>query len=87
MISPENVNPGNFKVIKIIFDNGDFSIAYGIWENKHKAIAMRWNGEADAKDVGYPKAFGNPMWFIVHDDLKNAILKAIIEKDSSLLLQ
>jgi hypothetical protein len=85
MPKPESVNPGNFRVKKILFDNGKFSVAYGIWEDDDKVIAMRWNGDDD-KDKGYPKTFGHPMWFIVHDDLKNMIIKGLIEKDYSVLL-
>ncbi|MDM8568533.1 hypothetical protein QUF50_03270 [Thiotrichales bacterium HSG1] len=86
MPKPTDVNPGNFKVKKVLFDNGSFSVAYGIWKNKNKVIAMRWNG-SDEEDKGYPKTFGNPMWFIVHDDLKNMIIKGVIDKNPSILLE
>jgi len=84
MPKPENVNPSNFKVIKVLFNNGSFSIAYGIWEKKEKVLAMRWNGD-EKEDKGYPKTFGNPMWFIIHNDLKDIIIKGLIEKDSTLI--
>ncbi len=86
MPKPENVNPGNFKVKKILFNNDSFSVAYGVWENKTNVIAMRWNGN-DEKDQGYPKTFGHPMWFIVHDDLKNMIIKGLIDENPSILLE
>ena len=44
-MNPENVNPNNFSVIHILFNNDDFSIAYGTWEDDNNYIAMRWNGE------------------------------------------
>ena len=84
MPQPQDVNPGNFKVEKVLFDNGNFSVAYGIWEKKDKVIAMRWNGEND--DKGYPKTFGHPMWFIVDNDLKSMIIKGLIDMDPSFLL-
>jgi hypothetical protein len=34
MPQPQDVNPGNFKVKKVLFDNNDFSVAYGIWDGK-----------------------------------------------------
>lgn len=78
-MKPENVNPSNFKVDRILFNNGSFSIALGIWESGSKVLAMRWNGDiADEEDKGYPKTFGNPMWFILDDEIKLPILKSII---------
>ncbi len=81
-MKPENVNPGNFEVIKIIFDNDEFAIAYGIFEEGENCIAMRWNGDGE-DDKGYPKTFGNPMWFIVHQDLMKLLLKGLLGEDNS----
>ncbi|WP_016775644.1 hypothetical protein [Anaerophaga thermohalophila] len=77
-MKPENVNPSNFKVESVLFDNGDFSIAYGKWENDKNRIAMRWNGNED--DPGYPKLFKNPVWFLIDDALKVPFIKSLIEK-------
>lgn len=85
MPKPEDVNPKNFQVEKKLFDNDSFSVAYGTWKDKDKRIAMRWNGDIQ-EDKGYPKTFGNPVWFIIHDDLKNIIIKGLAEKDYSVLL-
>ncbi len=57
-MKPENVNPKNFKVENIVYDNEYFFIAYGIWEEGNRHLVMRWNGESD--DPGYPKLF-NPL--------------------------
>lgn len=62
-MNPDKVNPGNFQVKGILYNNQDFSVAYGYWEKNELRVAMRWNGQGE--DVGYPKTFGNPMWFIV----------------------
>lgn len=78
-MKPENVNPKNFKVLNVLYDDSEFSLAYGLWDGRHKVIAMRWNGEGD-DDAGYPKTFGNPMWFIVSDDIKIPILKSLINE-------
>ncbi|PKP43595.1 MAG: hypothetical protein CVT96_04850 [Bacteroidetes bacterium HGW-Bacteroidetes-13] len=78
-MKPENVNPQNFELIKIIFDNDEFSIAYGIFEKGDKCLGMRWNGNiTDNDDKGYPKVFKNPMWFIIHNDLKKPFLKSLL---------
>ncbi len=61
-MKPENVNPKNFKVIDVVYNHKDFSVAYGKWtDNGKKRLAMRWNG--GDKDKGYPSVFDNPMWF------------------------
>jgi len=75
-MKPENVKSSKFKVISILFDNDNFSIAYGIWEDDVKTIAMRWNGEDD--EVGFPQSFGNPVWFILEKQLQLPLLKSII---------
>ena len=75
-MKPEDVNPKNFSVEKIIYDNTEFSIAYGKFKDGDNCIAMRWNGNINEK--GYPKTFGNPMWFIIDNRLKHMILKALI---------
>ena len=80
-MKPENVNPSNFKVESVLFDNEDFSIAYGKWEGKQNSIAMRWNGYGD--DPGYPKLFSNPVWFLISDDLKIPIIKSLLQLESS----
>lgn len=78
-MKPENVNPKNFELIELIFDNDEFSIAYGIFENGGKCLGMRWNGDiTNNDDKGYPKVFKNPMWFIIHNDLKKTFIKSIL---------
>lgn len=86
MPKPQDVRPNNFTLKKVLFDNGGFSVACGVWEGNPNTLVMRWNGD-DGDDKGYPKTFGNPMWFVVHDDLKSAIIKGIAEVDPSFLLE
>ncbi len=80
-MKPENVNPGNFKVEKVLYNDNDFSVAYGIWDGGEKRIGLRWNG--DDKDAGYPKTFGNPMWFIFTENLNIDFLKSILNNKNS----
>ena len=81
-MKPELVKPGNFELVEIVYNNGEFSIAYGRFYGGEMCIAVRWNGEDDA-DAGYPKTFGNPMWMIVHNDLKIPFLKSIFGNEFS----
>lgn len=76
-MNPENVNPKKYKVIEIIYENDEFAIAYGQFENGENCLAMRWNG-IDETDKGFPNSFGNPTWFIVDNKLKMSILKSLI---------
>jgi hypothetical protein len=67
-MQPENVKPFRFHVHTIIYNNGEFSVAYGIWEDDgSKRLAMRWNGEPE-EHVGYPSQGGNPLWFQLPND-------------------
>jgi len=84
MPNPIDVNPNNYKVKKILFDNGEFAIAIGRWFDTENTLAMRWNGD-DNNDKGYPKTFGNPMWFIIHNDLKQSIIQSLMINDEKLI--
>jgi len=84
MPKPNEVNPSNYEVKNILFDNGEFSIVIGTWEKTEKnVLAMRWNG--DNEDKGYPKTFGHPVWFIIHDELKQPIIASLMNNDSQLV--
>ena len=69
---PEDVNPSNFKVEKIIYNKDNFSIAIGEWrEDNSTRFAMRWN---EGKTIaGYPSYAGNPMWFQLPKELTDII--------------
>ena len=76
-MKPSEVNPRNFKVKYILFENPDFSIAYGNWNNEQYCLAMRWNGYEN--DSGYPKTFGHPMWFIIPKSMTFVLAKSLLE--------
>ena len=81
-MKPEKVNPSNFKLIEVLYNNGEFSIAYGIYDGgKEPVIAMRWNGKNE-KSLGFPymgdRKTGAPVWFVIPDMLKITILRSII---------
>ena len=75
MPQPSEVNPRNFEVIEIIYNLNGFSVAWGVWEDGSHRLAMRWNGEGE--DRGYPKTFGNPVWFMLPNELSLPFLKAL----------
>lgn len=79
----ENVNHRKFTVISIIYENDDFAVAFGEWEEKELVIGMRWTGGNDDKNIGYPKTFGNPVWFLLHEKLNSPFLKSLLLSPSS----
>ena len=48
--------------------------------SRHEVGRLRTAGE---DDKSYPKTFGNPMWFIVHQDLMRLLLKGLLGEDKS----
>ena len=81
-MKPEDVNHKKFETKEILYNGNGFSVAYGIWEGGSHVIAMRWNGESE-KDKWYPNHAGNPVWFIIPNDLMVPILKSLLEKEES----
>ncbi len=77
MPKPQDVNPHNFHVERVLFTSGGFSIAWGTWEGHDQRLGMRWDGNADG-DAGYPKTFGHPVWFIIEDTLRVPLVKALL---------
>lgn len=72
---PENVLPENFQHNgNIVYTSADgwISLARGQWIDDAEGVtrlAIRWNGDIDdPEDKGYPKVFGNPMWFQLPSD-------------------
>jgi len=79
-MNPEEAQPANFTQERIIFNNEDFSIAIGIWnDDGTRRFAMRWNGNTDTEQpsLGYPNVFGRPMWFQLPVDI-GPLLRALI---------
>jgi hypothetical protein len=73
MVNPSRVNPKNFQVVEVLYDLNGFSVAWGRYEHGDIQLAMRWNGEDGDEDIGYPNAFGNPMWFMLPPELSLAM--------------
>ncbi|HQZ68494.1 MAG TPA: hypothetical protein PLY87_25570 [Planctomycetaceae bacterium] len=76
MPRPSDVNPHNFHVVEVLYDLNGFSVAWGQSEDGNKLLGMRWNGDGP-DDPGYPKTFGNPVWFHVPDELSVPLAKQI----------
>jgi hypothetical protein len=81
-MEPQNVNPSNFTVDKIIYNDNEFSIAFGTWADNSKVVGMRWNGDGD-NSLGYPNVFGKPMWFVIPTDLARQFIATLLGNDFS----
>ena len=81
-MKPQDVNPRNFQVHKIVYTspNGGWSIAKGEWvDDGMERFAIRYNGDINnPEDNGFPSTFGNPMWFQLPYEIKE-LLKELIE--------
>jgi hypothetical protein len=72
---------GLVKSVEVVFDAGpeqrSWSVARIQWGDS-PAVGIRWNGD-DQSSKGLPQARGNPTWFIVPEQLANAVLAAARE--------
>jgi hypothetical protein len=80
-IKPESVLSPKAAVSKlnVLHNNGDWSVAELEWNGK-SALGLRWNGSDQESGCGTPQSRGLPTWFIVPDELANAIKEELPEK-------
>jgi hypothetical protein len=66
------------KSVEVIYDagpvDGSWSVAQLEWDDE-TAVGIRWNGDSTSSK-GLPQARGNPTWFIVPDEIQDAVLRA-----------
>lgn len=79
---PEDVKPKHYTNIDIIYNNGDFAIAYATHKDNYKQLVMRWNGTSD-KPLGYPSIGKNPLWMRIDNKLSIPFLKSLIGQDGA----
>ncbi len=74
VISPK----ASWKLKSIIYNSGQsgWSAAEGEWEGS-PCLGVRWNGSVSDEGVGNPQSRGFATWFIVPDELEDAILREI----------
>jgi hypothetical protein len=69
------------KSVEVIYDAGpvdsSWSVARLKWGDS-PAVGIRWNGD-ERSSKGLPQARGNPTWFIVPEQLADAVLAAARE--------
>jgi hypothetical protein len=72
-----DVNPGKWSEIKVLFDDGTYSVVEGKYEGQ-PALGERWNGGANGH--GFPNQGGNPLWHVVPQFLCRAVLHGVIDE-------
>lgn len=81
-MEPENVKPSICPDAIILYKSKAFAVANGKYDGVENVLLMRWNG-GEESSMGYPKAFGNPMWFVVEDKLALGILTSLLSHKES----
>lgn len=78
-VKPEDANTKNCKVARVIFNNGDFSIAYlYIVDENINILGCRWNYNYGSKNIlGSPNIGKNPKWLYYSEDLFIPTLNSI----------
>ena len=67
-----------FEVLEIVFDDGDFAVARGLWdEEKKESYACRWH--AGGRTIGYPQTFGKPQWMRLPASEVTSVTKLVSE--------
>lgn len=79
-VDPNNVTAPKRIVsdVHVVFDTREvedsWSVAELRWDGKD-AVGIRWNGNPNNRGIGMPQARGVPTWFIVPQELQDAVLE------------
>jgi hypothetical protein len=73
VISPKR----QWSLVAVLYDRGEgqASAAIGRWDGE-PVLAMRWNG-TDGNVIGNPQSRGLPIWFIVPNEFRVAVLEEL----------
>ena len=84
-----------FPVHKVLYNDGEFSIAWGTWRQSGKnGLGMRWDNLPT--EFGYPTGFDKcrsvklPRWLVIPEDLSLPIVSGLLGRahaDKGALLQ
>ena len=71
------VRPGKWSNIRVLFDNGWYSVIGGDYEGE-ASFVERWNGDDD--EVGFPNQAGHPIWHVIPPFLQIPILSGLLDE-------
>jgi hypothetical protein len=82
MLAADDVTPQKWSEIRVLFDNGEYSVISGVYEREERgdrrSLGERWNGAGE--DQGFPKVLGHPMWYVAPQFLEIPILHGLLEE-------
>ena len=79
MPSAIDVVPAKWSKCAVLFDNGEYSVISGIYEERPpRVLGERWNGVGEAP--GFPSQGGNPTWHVVPEFLAVPLLHGILDE-------
>ena len=69
------------KSVEVVFDKGPVDYSWSVarlkWDDS-SVVGIRWNGDSSSTK-GLSQARGNPTWFVIPDELADAVLHAAQE--------
>lgn len=70
----------SIRSVEILYStrNGGWSVARVGWEGSYR-VGIRWNGSDDGPGIGNPQSRGNATWFILPEELAQAVLNRVDE--------
>jgi len=77
MTKAEDVKPAKWSSIKILFDNGDYSIITGLYDG-WECLGERWNGKGH--EIGFSSTRGHAQWHVVPEFLWVSVLQGALSE-------
>jgi hypothetical protein len=73
------VRPEKWTEIRVLFDDGDYSVISGMYERgPRRSLGERWNGD-DGSPIGFPNVAGYPIWHVVPSFLELYVLHGLLD--------
>lgn len=77
MPSAADVSPGKWSDLRVLFDNGVYSVVSGSYEGD-PVLGERWNGKEGT--LGFPNQAGYPIWHVVPNFLAVPVLHGLLDE-------
>src|SRR5580658_11072101 len=78
-VDPETVRApkSSIRSVHLLYNGGSgrSSVVLLDWEGRER-VGIRWNGEEGEPGKGNPQSHGQPTWFVVPDELEDAVRDA-----------
>lgn len=73
MPKAKDVWPKKWQSVIVLFDNGEYSVCWGVYERSPMTMGKRWNDN-------YPRQGSSPTWYIEYDFFIKSTIKSLIFK-------